>query len=65
MAKRYTQDDLPIIPKRDCIVCGRAARGSAHKLVSNGWLMTTKGIVCPACPDDDEDGGHTVDSPKA
>ena len=43
MAKRYTEDDLPIVEKRDCIVCGRHARGGIEKLVSNGWLTTTKG----------------------
>lgn len=65
MAKRYTADDLPIVEKRDCMVCGRHARGSIEKLVSNGWITTTKGLVCPACPYGDEGGGHKVISPKA
>ena len=65
MAKRYTEDDLPIVEKRTCALCDMVARGSVDKLVANGWLTTSKGLICPACPYGDEGGGHTVDLPKS
>lgn len=52
--KRYSEEDLPIVKKVDCLSCGRkGGRGSKKSLVKDGWLWTSHGMVCPACPEDE------------
>lgn len=52
--KRYTEKDLPIVKKTDCLSCGRkGGRASANRLVKDGWLTTSHGLVCPSCPEDE------------
>lgn len=53
MAKRYT-DDERYTPKHMCEVCGRRAHVGAEMLVKAGWLDTSKGWVCPGCPDGED-----------
>ena len=50
MAKRYNDDEVPIVKKHSCIVCKRSGRTGTKSLVDGGWLDTAKGLVCPACP---------------
>lgn len=48
--KRYKDgEELP--KKHKCLICGRRGRTGTKSLVANGWLKTTKGLVCPSCPD--------------
>jgi len=52
--KRYSEDELPIVKKMDCLVCGRqGGRASTKALVRDGWLSTSHGMVCPACPEEE------------
>lgn len=52
--KRYTQKDLPIVETTDCLQCGRkGGRASKKRLVTDGWLATSHGMVCPSCPEDE------------
>jgi len=51
MAKRYDDDEVPIVKKHICIVCKRSGRTGTKSLVADGWLDTAKGLVCPACPE--------------
>ena len=52
--KRYSEDDLPIVKKMDCLVCGRqGGRASTKALVRDGWLSTTHGMVCPSGPEEE------------
>jgi hypothetical protein len=49
--KRYNSDDLPVVKKHSCEVCGRKARMGTKSLVSDGWLKTKDGLICPSCPE--------------
>lgn len=51
MAKRYEDDEVPIVKKHACIVCKRSGRSGTKSLVSEGWLEVKGGLVCPACPE--------------
>ena len=48
--KRYTEDER-YTPKAMCEVCGRRARVDRATLIKAGWLDTTKGWICPGCPE--------------
>ncbi len=54
MAKRYDKDEVPIVEKHDCIACDRIGRTGAKSLVADGWLSTSKGLLCPSCPSPEE-----------
>ena len=50
--KRYTEKDLPIVKNTDCIICGRkGGRASRKRLVGDGWIASSQGMVCPSCPE--------------